>query len=78
MVHTKLEARSPTTLTDKCFRIHLNFAHYGSYVVPPLCSCLPRDGRIRLELRYAPHKCGNRLFHGFVTNGTIGTAGAPC
>ena len=65
MVLGKSDVPSPTTLNDNCFRIHHKFPHHGLYVVPPLCSCLPLDGRIRLELWYAPHKCTNRLFHGF-------------
>ena len=36
-------------------------------------------GRIRLELWYASHKRGNRLFHGFCDErDKIGNAGTPC
>ena len=59
------DVKSTTTLNDNCLRIHEKFPHDGLYVVLLLCSGLPLDGRVRLEMWYAPHKCGNRNLDGF-------------
>ena len=65
VVPGRTDVQSPPTLNDNCLGIHQKFPHDGLYVVPPLRSGLPLDGRVWLELWVASHQCGNCLFHGF-------------